>query len=273
MPKVEIDYSNTIIYKITCNDINITDTYVGHTTNFVQRKHAHKGSCINEKSSNHKCKLYETIRQKGGWSNWKMEIINFFNCNDHYEARLKEQEYFVLLNANLNSIEPVPKPKILNAIVVKPIEINNVSTQNNKCENDKNKNPKKHICDICDYDTSNIKDYNKHLLTKKHKRLMVIPKKSSQIPKTHIFSCICNKQYLHMSSLCKHKKNCNYIDCQLDEDINKNVQIETTNSSSIDPTKIIDKDELIKYLMKENIEFKNMLIEQNKMVMKFCENH
>ena len=28
MPKVEIDYSNTIIYKITCNDSNITDVYV-----------------------------------------------------------------------------------------------------------------------------------------------------------------------------------------------------------------------------------------------------
>ena len=47
MPKVEIDYSNTIIYKITCKDPSITDVYVGHTTNFVQRKHCHKQSCNN----------------------------------------------------------------------------------------------------------------------------------------------------------------------------------------------------------------------------------
>jgi hypothetical protein len=33
----------------------------------------------------------------------------------------------------------------------------------------------------------------------------------------------------------------------------------------------MDKDELIKYLMKENSEFKDMLVEQNKMVMKICE--
>ena len=52
MPKVEIDYSNIIIYKITCNDPNITDAYVGHTTNFVQRKHCHKQECINKNSSN-----------------------------------------------------------------------------------------------------------------------------------------------------------------------------------------------------------------------------
>ena len=41
MSKKDIDYSNTIIYKITCKDENVTDVYVGHTINFVQRKHAH----------------------------------------------------------------------------------------------------------------------------------------------------------------------------------------------------------------------------------------
>ena len=119
MPKTEIDYSNTIIYKITCKDPIVTDVYVGHTTNFVQRKHAHKQSCINDKSSNYKCKLYEVIRKNGGWANWKMEIINFFECHDHYEARKKEQEYFILLNATLNSIEPMPKPKP-KEIIIKP---------------------------------------------------------------------------------------------------------------------------------------------------------
>ena len=47
MPKVEIDYSNTIFYKIFCKNPEIIDLYVGHTTNFVQRKHGHKQNCIN----------------------------------------------------------------------------------------------------------------------------------------------------------------------------------------------------------------------------------
>ena len=110
MSKINIDYSNTIIYKITCNDSHINDTYVGHTTNFVQRKYAHKQSCANIRSTNYKCKLYETIRNNGGWVNWKMEIIHFFNCANQYEARKKEQEYFLLLNANLNSIWSEPEP-------------------------------------------------------------------------------------------------------------------------------------------------------------------
>ena len=81
MPKLEIDYSNTIIYKITCKDESIKEVYVGHTTNFVQRKHLHKNCSYN---ISNKLKLYETIRKYGGWNNWTMEIISFFNCLDNY---------------------------------------------------------------------------------------------------------------------------------------------------------------------------------------------
>ena len=33
------------------------------------------------------------------------------------------------------------------------------------------KNPKKYFCEFCNYNTSNKKDFNKHLLTLKHKKL------------------------------------------------------------------------------------------------------
>ena len=80
---------NTIIYKIVCKDLIIKDIYVGHTTNFVQRKHAHKQSC---KKLNHSYKLYNCIRDNGGWNNWNMTIVDFFSCKDGHEARQKEQE-------------------------------------------------------------------------------------------------------------------------------------------------------------------------------------
>ena len=35
MPKSNCDYSRTVIYKIVCNDLSITDCYVGHTTEFI----------------------------------------------------------------------------------------------------------------------------------------------------------------------------------------------------------------------------------------------
>ena len=55
MPKNEIDYSNTIIYSISCKDKTISDVYVGHTTNLIKRKCQHKVSYNN---LNNKLKIY-----------------------------------------------------------------------------------------------------------------------------------------------------------------------------------------------------------------------
>jgi hypothetical protein len=233
MPKNEIDYSNTIIYKIICNDTIVSDLYVGHTTNFVQRKHAHKQGCINEKSPNHKCKLYEVIRNNGGWVNWKMEIINFFNCKNHYEARKKEQEYFLSLNATLNSIEPyaIPKPKevIAKNKLIKEVlhckECNKyfsntklLETHNKTNKHMKNldtmiteSSPKlapKYICSYCDYNCSKESDYKKHLLTLKHKtNYDEMHEKEQKMPKKYY--CNCGKEYNYRQGLHTHKKNCN----------------------------------------------------------------
>ena len=63
MPKENIDYSNTIIYKIYCIDETIKDIYVGHTTHFIQRKYQHKLLCNNLKNV---LKIYKIIRENGG---------------------------------------------------------------------------------------------------------------------------------------------------------------------------------------------------------------
>ena len=63
MPKKEINYQNTIIYKIICKDMNIKDVYVGHTTNFIQRKNSHKQD---SNSNTYSTKIYDTINKKRG---------------------------------------------------------------------------------------------------------------------------------------------------------------------------------------------------------------
>ena len=120
MENSDIDYSNTIIYKITCRTPGIKDVYVGYTTNFVQRRRAHKQSCNNPKSGKYQCKLYATIKENGGWNNWKMNIVHFCNCANQFEARKFEQEYVVLLRATLNSIEPMPSSKVNKPPVTEP---------------------------------------------------------------------------------------------------------------------------------------------------------
>ena len=103
MPKKIIDYSNTIIYKIYCKDECITDIYVGHTTNFIQRKSTHKAACNNQ---NNDFKIYKIIRENGGWTNWDMIEIAKYNCKDSTEARIKENEHYNQLKATLNSCPP-----------------------------------------------------------------------------------------------------------------------------------------------------------------------
>ena len=72
MPRTPINYQNTIIYKIVCNDLTITESYVGSTTDFRRRKSQHKSSCNTINNSKYNQKNYIFIRENGGWENWTM---------------------------------------------------------------------------------------------------------------------------------------------------------------------------------------------------------
>jgi len=230
MPKTIIDYFNTIIYKIYCNDLSIKDIYIGHTTNFVKRKYQHK-ICTN---SGKKLKIYDMIRQNGGWDNWNMVEIAKYNCKDSTESRIREQEHYDLLKPTLN---------ILNPISNNPYH---VMYSDNLSKN----NVYKHSCDYCGIKTNNKKDYNNHLLTTKHVKLTNVNEmvtSCSSIPQNcHInnktFICeICEKVYKSRVGLWKHKKKCFYEDKK---------EIHTSISS--------DKD-LIMMLVKQNIELMDIL--------------
>ena len=107
MPRTKTDYSNTIIYKIVCNDLNITDCYVGHTTNFRHRKSQHKCTCNNEKNKDYNLKIYKTIRDNGGWWKWSMIEIEKYPCNDKNEACSRERFYYEQLNSTMNTLKPM----------------------------------------------------------------------------------------------------------------------------------------------------------------------
>jgi len=106
MPKAAMDYSKTSIYKIVCNDLNIKDCYVGHTTDMTKRKYTHKNACNNEKNRLHNCKIYQIIRENGGWENWNMVLFEKFPCNDKYEACKREREVYEELGAKMNTKRP-----------------------------------------------------------------------------------------------------------------------------------------------------------------------
>jgi hypothetical protein len=99
MPLKPIDFSKTIIYKIWKDD----DFYVGSTIDFPSRKSKHKHTCNNEKHKDYKTKLYQTIREKGGWEEWEMSPLEeYVDCKSKTQARIREEEWRVKLNASLN---------------------------------------------------------------------------------------------------------------------------------------------------------------------------
>ncbi len=86
MPKKDMDYCKMVIYKICCEDLNITDIYVGHTCNLVKRRCQHKTLCNNKKDKHHNLKVYQFIRANGGWDNWDVIEIDKCPCLDFEEA-------------------------------------------------------------------------------------------------------------------------------------------------------------------------------------------
>ena len=144
---------------------------------------------------------------------------------------------------------------------------------------DKNslKSPYKYICIDCNYNTMCHRDYDKHLLTAKHKRLHVDAEKLlksiepfvcikcnyqcdtksdyskhcktkkhtslNSITQEHV--CICGNSYKYRQGLSKHKKVCS------------EVLSENTPIQRMDTTLVIE-------LLKQNQDFKELMIEQAK---------
>jgi len=106
MPRQAMDYSKTIIYKIVCNDLEILETYIGHTTNIIKRRNNHKSNCNDENGKSYNLKIYQTIRANKGWDNWSVIQICEFPCNNQEEARAEERRHYEMLNASLNMINP-----------------------------------------------------------------------------------------------------------------------------------------------------------------------
>ena len=128
------------------------------------------------------------------------------------------------------------------------------------------KNAEKFYCDLCDFYCSKSSNYDKHLLTRKHKNTAKILtntyKKNAENAEnaeistvTTIFICDCGKDYKHRQSLYNHRKTCCVIN-----------NVETTPENHVNEQIICENlqiYDLVKYLMKENSELKNMMMEQN----------
>lgn len=110
----------------------------------------------------------------------------------------------------------------------------------------------KFCCKICDYNTNKKSSYENHLMSWKHKNkqkgLQMGQNYAKIMPPTYV--CSCGKQYQYRQGLWKHKKI-----CQTNNDYLKQQKLDE------------EKQQLVEYLLKENSEFKQILLEQNKNIL------
>ena len=108
------------------------------------------------------------------------------------------------------------------------------------------KNAEKFHCKKCNFTCYKKSNYDKHLLTRKHNNVNGINQKNA----VEGYTCdVCNKTFKDRSGLWRHKKQCTYQDSKM----------ETTNVAHSD--EINELKEFMKYLMQENSEMKNMMME------------
>jgi len=95
---------------------------------------------------------------------------------------------------------------------------------------------KKYYCETCDYRCSKESDYNKHLMTRKHKKSYCgVTMDDNDVKKNIEYECECGNIYKHRQGLWKHKKKCS---------------IGQGGNNNKLPEFDIDKDFLIKMLLK-----------------------
>ena len=107
-------------------------------------------------------------------------------------------------------------------------------------------------CEICDFKSCKLSNYEIHLKTKKHwYRVTGNKMETKQLKKNEKILCECGKKYTTNSGLWKHKKNCNYKIC--DDDYSNKTMDQLPKDFKLTPQMFYD-------LLKQNNELQKSLI-------------
>jgi hypothetical protein len=86
------------IYKISIAG----EDYIGSTRDLKQRKATHKSDCYNQNRIAYTIKLYQHIRDNGGWDCCDITPVEEFECETKQQALIREEywrrEYKAMLN-------------------------------------------------------------------------------------------------------------------------------------------------------------------------------
>ena len=132
-------------------------------------------------------------------------------------------------------------------------------------------------CERCDFMSNNKTDYNRHLISKKH-----CNNEANETKIVDKFVCLCGNTYKYQPGLSKHRKTCTFIKTSANDPNISTYLVECTQEKSVDISNQLVgtnqfSNELLYNLLKEitisnakndelqkqNMEIKNMFIEQS----------
>ena len=124
--------------------------------------------------------------------------------------------------------------------------------------NSSQKHAKKYVCDICYFSSCNKYDYDRHLATIKHKNNILTTEDNNNLAKHNkTYDCKnCYKIFNDRAGLWRHNKKC--LNNASNDLIDKNIILELIKQNTD--------------IIKENSEFKQLMLEQNKTMIEMAKN-
>jgi len=122
------------------------------------------------------------------------------------------------------------------------------------------KNEQNYCCEKCNFNTVRKSQFDRHLLTLKHKNQENYNKNTTNYNKKSSYICECGKNYNHRASLYNHKKRCNY-----GKELNSELKVPKSSGEYIIQL-INDNNEIKENLLRENRELRSQIQEQNKQI-------
>ena len=147
------------------------------------------------------------------------------------------------------------------------------------------KNAKIFSCEKCNFVCSKLSNFNSHLLTRKHEMITNDNKKcqkKSEKCRT-IFSCHCGKIYQYNSGLSRHRTLCKVPIPSITDELSMDTLSSVIDSPYANTHIIVppynphpemqpsESTRIILELLRDNQEFKNLLIEQNKLMLELAQ--
>ena len=187
----DTDYSKTLIYKIKCKNPQVKYSEIGATTNLKCVRYRFRKANIEANDT----RLKQEITANGGIANWEIVVLESYNdCRSKADSNLRVEAW---KSGRYDLSIPSPKPSKFLQISPK----NSNSQHNDDTE---------YYCRYCDGNYSTKGNYEKHILTPKHKNNM--KKHKRMLQNKQIKKCEhCSQEFCSVFSLQRHKTRCKIL--------------------------------------------------------------